>query len=98
MDGDRTRDGEGAADGERPIEANGWHATLCRAMGEPAGDKLVIVRTESPYLRLEVEATGLCALPGAVRRERARRLLASALKELSAEAEALVTVHLQRRP
>lgn len=65
-------------------KVDGWHFNIQNSTGEPRGDKLIVVRSEAPYLRLEIEAPGLRSLAASVRRRRALALIEEALRDLRA--------------
>ena len=59
-----------------------WHSSYQNTVGDVRGDRVILVRTVSPYLRLEIEVPGILGLPPVGRRRQARRAIRSALADL----------------
>ena len=69
-----------AQPGELPA---GWRFHFLAGTGHPDGDKIVLIREEGSFIRLDIEAPGIRSMPEERRRAKARRLVLKAIDEVS---------------
>ena len=68
------------------ITAPQWYLGFSNSTGQPQGDKIILSRVSPHFIRLEIEAPGVCSQPAAWRNSHAQRCILEALSALQEHA------------
>ena len=70
--------------------ASDWHVAFFNSTGQPDGDKIVLSRVAPNFIRLEIEAPGICGEATAARHQRVMKAVRQAVVELQEQSATLV--------
>ena len=70
--------------------ASEWYVGFSNSTGQPAGDKIVLSRIAPHFIRLEIEAPGVCAEGNAARQRRIEKYIHDAVFDLQKQSFSLM--------